>query len=74
MLLTYSGENADVPLMSQLIKEFQVDANIIYGNIELLNGSPLGQLVLSLSGEASRMEAAFRYIQSKNIQMEVISQ
>ncbi len=73
ILLTYSSENADVPLISHIVKEYNIDANIICGNIEFLNGNPLGQLVLLISGDEQNITAAFEYIKSCNVQLEVIS-
>ncbi len=73
VLLTYSSENAGAPLISQLVKQYDIDANIICGSIELLNGNPFGQLALSLSGQDSKIEAAFEYIRSCDVKLEVIS-
>ena len=72
LLLTYSGSNAGEPLISCLAKDFDVSANIIYGNIDFLKGKPLGKLVVTLSGGAENMKAAMEYIHSLNVEVEVI--
>lgn len=72
VLLTYSGENAGEPLISYLAKEFDVKANIIYGNIDYLKEKPLGKLVVTLSGKPDRMDQAADYIRSLGVEMEDI--
>lgn len=72
LLLTYSGSNAGEPLISYLSKQYEVKANIIYGNIDYLKGRPLGRLVVTLSGQPERIKAAMEYIDSLGVQAEVI--
>lgn len=72
LLLTYSGENAGHPLISHLAKAFDVEVNILHGNIDFLKGKPLGQLVVSLAGEQDSIKKAMDYIASIGVEMEVI--
>lgn len=51
--LKYAGASTDEPLLNELYKHYQVMANILYGNIEILDGTPVGELVVVLSGEKS---------------------
>lgn len=70
VLLTYFNENADTPLIAYLASHYQVGINIIYGNIEVMQGEPVGKLVIVLSGQ--EVEKAIAYINEKKIQMEVL--
>ena len=45
------GASTDEPLLNELYKHYQVTANILYGNIEILDGTPVSELVVVLSGE-----------------------
>ena len=74
LLFTYSGANAGEPLISYLAKAFDIRANIIFGNIDFLKGKPLGKLVVTLSGEADKMEKAMEYINSLGVEVEVIKE
>ena len=74
LLFTYSGANAGEPLISYLAKAFDIRANIIFGNIDFLKGKPLGTLVVTLSGEADKMEKAMEYINSLGVEVEVIKE
>lgn len=72
VLLTYSGGNAGESVISHLAEKYHVQANIIFGNVDILKNKPLGKLVVILSGESENMEQAIGYIQSRDVQMEVI--
>lgn len=74
LLLTYSGDNAGEPLISYLSKHYNINANIIYGNIDYLKGKPLGKLVVTLSGGAESVKAAMDYIHSLGVEAEVIQE
>ena len=49
--MKYAGTSTDEPLLNEIYKHHQVTANILYGNIEILGGTPVGELVVVLSGE-----------------------
>lgn len=70
VLLTYARNDASTPLISYLASQFNVNASIIYGNVEVLQGQPVGKLIVLLSGE--QVSAAMDYIQSQQVQMEVL--
>ena len=58
MQLKYAGASTDEPLLNELYKHYQVTANILYGNIEILDGTPVGELVVVLSGEQAALASA----------------
>ena len=74
VLLTYSGGNAGESVISYLAEAFHVQANIIFGNVDILKGKPIGKLVVILSGEGESLEKGMEYIRSRNVQMEVIGE
>jgi D-methionine transport system ATP-binding protein len=49
--LKYAGSNTDTAIVNDLYKFYQVSANILYGNIEILDHTPVGEMVVILSGE-----------------------
>lgn len=59
-------------MISYLAEKFHVQANIIFGNVDILKDKPIGKLVVILRGEKENMEQAIGYIQGRNVQMEVI--
>ena len=72
VLLTYSGGNAGESVISHLAEAFRVQANIIFGSVDILKGKPIGKLVVILSGEAADMEKAIDYIKDRKVKLEVI--
>ncbi len=71
-LLTYAGSSAEKPLMVELFSRFGVSANIIFGNIELLKGTPLGKLAVTLEGSPESVSAALEFIRSQNVTVEAL--
>lgn len=72
VMLTYSANNAGEPVISYLAEAFDVKANIIYGNIDILKGKTIGKLVVTLSGKPENMEKALTYIEERKVELEVI--
>lgn len=68
----YLVRSSSEALISTISRQFNVNANIIFGNIELLDSEPLGGLVAILSGDSKDIEAALEYLKSKNVGVEVI--
>lgn len=61
--LGFKGTQADEPVISQMIKKYQVDANILQGWIDSLQTVTVGTLVIELLGEPENIEDALRYLQ-----------
>ncbi|WEV54208.1 ATP-binding cassette domain-containing protein [Leuconostocaceae bacterium ESL0723] len=70
--LTYSGNNADEPLITSLYDKFNVVANILYGNVEVLQGEEVGSLLVILGGEPSSLEQALAYLADQGVAVEVL--
>ncbi len=49
-----------------------VTANILYGNIEILDGTPVGELVVVLSGEKEALASAQDAIRQAGVQLKVL--
>lgn len=71
--LYFLGESAREAVISRIIKEFNIDANIIAGNIERIQNSPVGNLLIKLSGNKNNVSDAINYlINKKDLRIEVI--
>ncbi len=70
--LSYREKNVSEALVSEISRTFHLNVNIIYSQIELIQGAPLGGLVAILSGKADEMNAAIEWLLSKNVKVEVI--
>lgn len=46
--VSFKGADASGPLLSQIARTFDVDVNIIYGQVETIAGHPFGTLIVSV--------------------------
>ncbi|MDR2522694.1 MAG: ATP-binding cassette domain-containing protein [Synergistaceae bacterium] len=65
--LLFKGEKANNAYIAYLVKNFDVCISIIYGNIEVIQTSPIGSLFIAMSGEEERVQAALGYLRSEGI-------
>lgn len=70
--MKYAGHSTDEPILNEIYKHYQVTANILYGNIEILDGTPVGEMVVILSGETDNLVAAEKAIKAANVEVRVL--
>jgi len=70
--LSFWGENAKKPIVSHVIKQFNIDVNILSGNISQLMSTSAGHLIVELVGEDEKIQAAMDYLRNQDIEVEVI--
>lgn len=70
--LSFVGQSAKEPVISYLIRTFQVEANILYGNIDTIQATPFGTLLIEINGEQPAIQAALEYVRSLHLGIEVI--
>ena len=69
--LTFRGEQTYAPMLSKVMREYQVDFSILAGRIDHIKDLPYGQLTLALNGENS--EQVLERLQQEDIVIEVIN-
>lgn len=70
--LNYDSVNTSKALISEISRDFHVDTNIIFGNVEIIQGNPLGDLVVILSGEQDQIDQAIQYLEQHDVCVEVM--
>ena len=70
--LKYLGHSADEALISRVSRQYNIDCNILFGNIDIVSDTAIGTLVLVLSGEKTNIEGAIGYLSRNNVVIEVI--
>lgn len=70
--LKYDANNATQALISEISRTYEVDCNIIFGNIEVVKDTPIGTLIIVLKGDQARRKAAFECIKEHGVEAEVI--
>lgn len=68
----YLERSASEALVSHISRQYNLDINIIFGNVELIGEHPIGGLVSIVKGDANNIEAAIAYLKEKNVGVEVI--
>lgn len=70
--LGYSKGNARDPVVSNMIKKFNIQANILAGDINKILSKNIGHLVLELQGDENEILKAIEYLKYENVDVEVI--
>ncbi|MBG9452371.1 methionine ABC transporter ATP-binding protein [Cytobacillus firmus] len=71
--LGFVGESAEQPLITNLIRHFQVTVNILQGKISQTQNGSYGTLFIHVDGEAEEVAKAIEFIHSQQVGVEVIS-
>ena len=69
----FTGEAAMRPVISEMVLRFGVYANILYGNVDYIQGKPVGDLILELSGDEDKITEAVEYLTGQKLVVEEIS-
>lgn len=70
--LTFLGDSAKQPIVSKVIRNFNIDVNILSGNINKLQQSSVGHLILELIGEDTEIIRAISFLKNEEVHVEVI--
>jgi len=70
--LTFIGETAEEPIITQLIRKFPVSVNILQGNISQTQNGNYGTLYVHLDGEMTDFDSVFQFLNEKKVRVEVI--
>ena len=49
-----------------------IDASILFGNIEIINGTSIGKLIVKFEGSEEKVSNAINYLNQNNIDTEVL--
>ena len=70
--ISFIGQSASEPVISGMVKRFAVDVSILYGNIDEMQNTMFGTLVLEIDGTEKGLKDALDYLQNQNLKSEVI--
>ncbi|MCI8540870.1 MAG: methionine ABC transporter ATP-binding protein [Erysipelotrichaceae bacterium] len=70
--LKYGTSNTKEALLSHVTREMDVETSIIFGNVEVIQDAPLGDLVVILSGQQENIEQAIAYFKANGVAVEVM--
>lgn len=70
--LRFTGKAAGEPIISALVRKYNVDANILLGWIDRLQNATIGTLIIELTGESEGIENSLSYLTKNNVHYEVM--
>lgn len=70
--LTFTQDNANEPVISQAIRQFNIDVNVVYGKIQQTNEGSFGALTVLLTGDTSEIDQAVAFFGTQQVAVEVI--
>lgn len=68
----YDKDCVGEAVISEVSRKFGVNVNIILGSVEMLQGNPLGGLVVQISGSKDAQQSAIDFMRGCNVKVEVI--
>ncbi len=71
--ISFIGDSAGKPIVSNLVHKYNVNANILYGNIDKIQNTSFGTLIIELTGDLDQIKRAMKYLsEDLEVKMEVI--
>ncbi|WP_440896197.1 methionine ABC transporter ATP-binding protein [Amphibacillus sp. Q70] len=70
--LQFIGESTNQALISQVAKDYDVELNILQGNIKQTQAGPYGSLYIQITGAKAIVDQVIAYIRSTSVKVEVI--
>jgi D-methionine transport system ATP-binding protein len=68
----YRGTSALNPILSNAIRKYPIDINILHGRIEYINNQPMGILLVNINGENNEVVKIIHYLKENTAATEVI--
>lgn len=68
--LKYAGQATDEPILNQIYRRYEVTANILYGNFDILDHVPVGELVVVLDG--SQLDDALQALKEAGVTVNIL--
>jgi len=69
--VVYNGEKAEEPILSNAIRTFGVNINVLHGKIEYIDEKPLGVLLLNIDASSAQIEEIMDYLKERTASVEV---
>jgi D-methionine transport system ATP-binding protein len=70
--LAFAGVQADRPLLSEVVRRFSLDLNIVHGQVDEIQGEPFGTLAVVLRGRADQLDAAETHLRAAGVAVQVL--
>ena len=68
--LTFPPSKVTFPLMTMLVREHELEVNILHADVRL---NKTGKLIVEIKGKEARIEKALKYIQEQDIEYHIFN-
>ena len=72
VLMRYGKAEVSQPLISHMSRMFDMEINILFGDLEIIDGTPIGGTVAIFHGAPDSIAGALQFLREENISVEVI--
>lgn len=70
--LSFRGDVADEPIVANLIRKYNLEVSILYGNIDYIHSVPFGKLIVTIDGAEEDIHAGLAHLSHLPIESEVL--
>lgn len=70
--VSFIGQSAGQPIISSMVRRYDVDVNILYGNIDRVKDTPFGHLILEILGDYPVLDESLAYLRERGVEIEVL--
>ncbi|WP_418963790.1 methionine ABC transporter ATP-binding protein [Cetobacterium sp.] len=70
--LAYVGSSTEEAYISKISRDYNVEASILFGNIEIIKETPIGNLIIKLGGSEGNIIDTIEYLNKNRIYTEVL--
>jgi D-methionine transport system ATP-binding protein len=71
--LAFTGNESDQPLLSDVIRRFGLDLNILHGQVDEIQGRPFGSLAVFVRGARESLVGAVDYLRLAGVRVQEVS-
>ena len=65
--LSYVGDETTKPILSNLVREFDVNVNILYGHVEILQNTPIGNMLIAVEGTSENVDKVIEHLENSDV-------
>lgn len=69
----FTGSGVDQPLLSEAVRKFDLDFNILHGQIDEIQGQAFGSLAILANGTSDNIRAAMAYLSAQGVTVEELN-
>ena len=70
--ISFTGQKTGQAFISKISRKFKIDASILFGNVEIIQNVPIGNLIVKLNGTDESIDNSIAYLEENSIHVEYV--